>query len=232
MSFTIQESVKWQEEIFMGKLDLFERIVTLNEIPGKSPGLKFSLNFKRTKENDPEMKMKLIEGSKIVNDPVTIALKFESEDGSNEWFFNASIGCNVESLIKGYSCPSFSKIESFRKAHAMINSKSITYTLTFSLKLKKLDALPKANKVNEKLYLDSDLSDVKIICEDKIFHSNKNVLRCVHVFAKQFYRTIKFTCQIYLYFLWSEYFNLQLLFMIRNSNSTFLVVIFFCKNKN
>ena len=152
------------------------RIVTVNEIPGKSPGLKFLVNFKRTKENDPEMEMKLIEGANILNDPVTIALHFESEDGSNEWFFNSFIGCNVQSPLKGYSCPSFSKVENFRKAHAMINSKSITYTLTFSLKLKKLDALPKANKVNEKLYLDSELSDVKIISEDKIFHCHKNVL--------------------------------------------------------
>ena len=108
MSFTIQESVKWQEEIYMGKLDLFKRIVTVNEIPGKSPGVKFSVNFKRTKENDPEMKMKLIEGAKVLNDPVNIVLNFESEDGSKVWHFNSSIGCNVESLIKGYKCPSFS----------------------------------------------------------------------------------------------------------------------------
>ena len=147
--------------------------------------------------------MKLIEGAKILNEPVEIVLNFEAEDGSKMWLFNSRVACNVKSLIKGYSCPSFSDVESFRKAHAMIKSNSITYTLTFNLVLKKLDALPKANNVNEKLYLDTELSDVKIICEDKIFHSHKNVLRSVHVFAEQFYPN-----QIYLYFLWLEHFLL------------------------
>ena len=88
MSFKIQETLKWQEEICIGKLDLFERIVTVNEIPGKSTGLRFLVNFKRTKKNDPEMEMKLIEGAKILNDPVDIILEFESVDGSSFWHFN------------------------------------------------------------------------------------------------------------------------------------------------
>ena len=186
MSFEIQEALKWEKEICIGKLDLFKRIVTVNEIPGESTGLKFLVNFKRTKENDPIMEMKLIEGAKVLNDPVDIVLNFESGDGSREWRFSSSNGCNVKSLIKGYSCPRFYDVESFRKAHAMVKSKSITYTLTFNLVLKKLDALPKANNVHEKLYLDTELSDVKIICEDKIFHSHKNILRSVHVFPKNF----------------------------------------------
>ena len=204
MSFKIQETLIWQEEICIGKLDLFERIVTVNEIPGKSTGLKILINFKRTKENDPEMEMKLIEGAKILNDPVDIVLYFESEDGSSFWHFNSRVGCNVKSLKKGYSCPRFDGVESFCKAHAMIKSKSMTYTLIFNLVLKKLDALPLAINVNEKLYLDTEFSNVKIICEDKIFHSHKNVLRSVHVFAKQFYPN-----QIYLYFLWLEHFSLM-----------------------
>ena len=182
MSFKIQEELKWKEEMYLGKLDLFERIVTV----GNSPGLRFSVSFKRTKKNDPKMEMKLIEGAKFLNEPVLIVLDFKSEDGSNSWDFNSSAGCNLRSLKKGYSCQFFDDVESFRKAHAMIKSKSITYTLTFNLVLKKLDALSQANNVNRKLYLDTELSDVKIICGDKIFHSHKNVLRSVHVFAKQF----------------------------------------------
>ena len=188
MSFKIQEELKWKEEMYLGKLDLFERIVTI----GNSPGLKFSVNFKRTKKNDPKMEMKLIKGAKILNDPVDIFLEFKSEDGSSFWHFNSSVGCNVKLLKEGYSCPRFEGVESFRKAYAMIKSKSITYTLTFNLVLKKLDALSQANNVNEKLYLDIELSDVKIICEDKIFHSHKNVLRSVHVFAQT-----RFTCTFY-----------------------------------
>ena len=41
MSFKIKETVKWQEEMLVGKLVLFNRIVTINEIPGKNLGLKF-----------------------------------------------------------------------------------------------------------------------------------------------------------------------------------------------
>ena len=178
MSFNIKETVKWQEDICMGKLDLFKRIVTLNEIPGKSSGLKFSVHFKRTKKNCPGMQIKLIEGAKMLKDPVSIALEVESMDGSVKWWFNSNIDCNTKSLKEGYSCPSFVDIASFRKAHSMINSTFITYTLIFDLELKELVTLPKAKKVYEKLYLDSDLSDVKIICEGKIFPSHKNVLSC------------------------------------------------------
>ena len=57
MSFKIKETVKWQEEMLVGKLVLFERIVTINEIPGKNLGLKFLVDLKRTEENNPEMKI-------------------------------------------------------------------------------------------------------------------------------------------------------------------------------
>ena len=182
MSFKIKETVKWQEEMLVGKLVLFERIVTINEIPGKNLGLKFLVDFKRTEENNPEMKIILIEGGEILkdfqNNFKSIGFQFESMDGSGQWWLNSTIGCNVDSLIKGFSCASFENVAKFRKAHAMINSKSITYTMTFDLELEELVNLPKAKRVHEKLYLDSELSDVKIICEDKIFHSHKIVLSC------------------------------------------------------
>ena len=112
MSFKIQEAFKWQEEICLGKLDLFERIVTI----GNSPGLKFSVNFKRTKKNDPKMEIKLIEGATVLNEPVVIVLEYKSEDDSSLWHFNSSVGCNVKSLNEGYSCPRFHSVERFRKS--------------------------------------------------------------------------------------------------------------------
>jgi hypothetical protein len=39
-------------------------------------------------------------------------------------------------------------------------------------------ASPKANSMYEKLFLDEEFSDVKIICEGKTFHCHKNVLSC------------------------------------------------------
>ena len=86
MSFKIKETVKWQEEMLVGKLVLFERIVTINEIPGKNIGLKFLVDLKRTEENNPEMKIILIEGGKILkdfqNNFKSIGFQFESVDGS------------------------------------------------------------------------------------------------------------------------------------------------------
>ena len=60
----------------------------------------------------------------------------------------------------------------------MIQANSITYTLTFNLELKELVALPKAKSMYEKLFLDPEFSDVKIVCEGKTFHCHKNVLSC------------------------------------------------------
>ena len=85
MSFKIKETVKWQEEMHVGKFDLFDRIFTINESPGKNHELKFSVNLKRTKENNPEFQMALIEGTNILNDPVCLVLEYESLDGSGQW---------------------------------------------------------------------------------------------------------------------------------------------------
>ena len=180
MSFKIKETVKWQEEMHVGKLDLFDRIFTINESPGKNHEVKFSVNLKRTEENNPEMKMALIEGAKILNDPVCIVFEYESLDGSGGWTMKGVQRFNVEVLKTGATLnPTLvAHIENFRKAHSMIQAKSITYTLTFDLELKDMVASPKANSMYEKLFLDEEFSDVKIICEGKTFHCHKNVLSC------------------------------------------------------
>ena len=179
MSFKIKETVKWQEEMHAGKLDLFDRIFTVNESPGKNHELKFSVNFRRTKENNPEFKMELIEGANILNDPVCSVFEYESLDGSGKWTMKGLPWFNVQELKKGLQVnPTLLGMESFRKAHSMIQAKSITYTLTFDLELKKLVSSPKAKSMYEKLFLDAEFSDVKIICEGKTFHCHKNVLSC------------------------------------------------------
>ena len=176
MSIKIKEIVKWTEEIHYGKFDFFDRIFLVNEYHGKNCGLKVSVNFKRTKENDPEMKMKVIRGAENLK-TATIELEFDSVDGSGHWWFNSSVGLNVESLKTGYTCPSFVEVQTFRKAHAMIQSKSINYTLTFNFDLKIMVAIPEPKKIHEKLYLDSELSDVKIVCKGQSFDCHKSVIR-------------------------------------------------------
>ena len=181
MSFAISETVKWKEDIQCGiAFDLIDRKFVINESRENS-GLKLSVNFRRTKENNPEMKMKIIEGAETLNDPVSITLGFVSSDGSGEHVFNSTFGLNVESLKLGYSCP-FVGIENFRNTHAMIQSdRFVIYTMKFNLNLKNLVAspepAPEPKKVHEKLYLDHETSDVKIDCKGHIFSCHRNVLR-------------------------------------------------------
>ena len=177
MSFAISETVKWKEEIRYGKFDLIDRNFVINESRGHC-GLKVSVNFRRTEKNNPEMEMKVIEGAETLNDPVSITLRFDSSDGSGAYTFDSSFGLNVQSLKSGYSCPRFEGgIESFRKTHAMINSESVNYTMEFNLNLKKLVATPKPKKIHENLFLDQEISDVKIDCKGRIFPCHRIVLR-------------------------------------------------------
>ena len=176
MSVSISETVKWKEEIRMGKLELFDRIFLING-SRENCGLKVSVNFRRTEKNNPEIEMKIIEGAETLHSLVSITLEFESLDGSSSFCFQSNYGLNVESLKSGYSCPRFQGIENFRKTHAMIKSESVTYTMVFILNLKKLVATPKPKKIHEKLYLEQEISDVKIDCKGKIFPCHKTVLR-------------------------------------------------------
>ena len=74
---------------------MFERIFTINESPGKNHEVRFSVNLRRTEENNPEIKIALIEGTNILNDPVCIVFEYESLDGSGT--------CSVNLLKTGLS---------------------------------------------------------------------------------------------------------------------------------
>ena len=186
-SLAISETVKWTKEMDL-RLELIDRIFLIDG-NRENCGLKVSVNLRRTMQNNPVMKVKLIEGSEILNDPVSIKLEFNSVDGSGTFLFNSAVsGLNVESFKSGYSndftgesAENLKSVENFRKTHAMINSESVTYTLTFNLKLKNLVAspepAPEPKKVHEKLYLDHETSDVKIDCKGYIFRCHRNVLR-------------------------------------------------------
>ena len=63
-----------------------------------------SVNFRRTEKNNPEIKMKVIEGAETLHSLVSITLGFDSSDGSGAFAFNSAVtGLNVESLKSGYS---------------------------------------------------------------------------------------------------------------------------------
>lgn len=179
MSFHVTKTVKFTEEIDYAKFVLFDRIFFVN-------GLKFSVIFGRTVENYPEIRMELIKGAEILNDPVIIDLGFVSSDCRGKFRFGSKDErnqLNVKNLKTGFYSlkkpapyESFIPVEEFRKTHKTITTKSVTYTMTFHLELKKLEFV-EPPKMYEKLYLDQELSDVKILCKGKVFHCHKTVLR-------------------------------------------------------
>ena len=52
---------------------------------------------------------------------------------------------------------------------------NVTYKMTFEIELKKTE-VPKKSKLLHKLYLEDELSDVKIHCDDKVFNCHKLIL--------------------------------------------------------
>ena len=82
MSFHLTKTVKFIEEIDYAKFVLFDRIFFVN-------GLKFSVIFGRTVENYPEIRMELIKGAEILNDPVIIDLGFVSSDCRGKYRFGS-----------------------------------------------------------------------------------------------------------------------------------------------
>ena len=187
MSFHFTKTVKFTEEIDYAKFVLFDRIFFVN-------GLKFLVVFGRTVENYPEIRMELIKGAEILNDPVIIDLGFVSSDCRGKFRFGSASKdfenylpkLKVEKLKTGFYLlqkpehyESMIPLEEFRKTHKTITTKSVTYTMTFHLELKKLEfvAPPEPQKMYEKLYLDQELSDVKILCKGKAIHCHKTVLR-------------------------------------------------------
>ena len=178
MSVPISETVKWTEKMEYGKFELIDRIFLING-SRENCGLKVSVNFRRTEKNNPEIKMKVIEGAETLHSLVSITLGFDSSDGSGAFVFNSAVyGLNVESFKSGYS-KEFKFLDSqiFRETHSTIKSESVTYTMEFNLNLKKLVATPKPKKIHENIFLGQEISDVKIDCKGKIFPCHKIVLR-------------------------------------------------------
>ena len=91
---------------------------------------------------------------------------------------------NAGSLKKGFVSVSFprdfSDTYKFLEWKREWNSQPITWSITFDLNLEKSNEEPLAaeNKLANKLFLKSELSDVKIFCEDKIFDCHKTILCC------------------------------------------------------
>ena len=157
---------------------------------GYVPGLAFHLKFKTDYHTDPEIEIKVVEGLELLK-AVCIHVKCASGRIYNDNFYHPSI----ESLGQesGFSKSTDIVTESGEYFRDMFIPKNlphledidVTYIVDFDLDLKNPEEwgfrwIPLGSsgpeEFLEKLYLNDELSDVKIYCEDKIFNCHKLIL--------------------------------------------------------
>ena len=157
---------------------------------GYAPGLEFHLKFETDYHTDPIIVIKVVEGLDLLK-AVRIHVKCISGRIYNDHFYHPSI----ESLRQesGFSKSTEILTESSEYFRDMFIPKNlphlkdidVTYIIDFDLDLKDPEEwgfrwMPLgssgAEKLLEKLYLNDELSDVKIYCEDKIFNCHKLIL--------------------------------------------------------
>ena len=93
------------------------------------------------------------------------------------WLDSFECHTHFQKSSKYNICPTLYKFLEWKRE---LNSQPITWSITFDLNLEKSNEEPLAaeNKLANKLFLKSELSDVKIFCEDKIFDCHKTILCC------------------------------------------------------
>ena len=157
---------------------------------GYAPGLQFHLKFETDYHTDPKIVIKVVEGLDLLK-AVRIHVKCISGRIYNDNFYLPSI----ESLGQESGFSKSTEIlteggEYFRdmfipKNLPHLKDIDVTYIIDFDLDLKDPEEwgfrwMPLgssgAEKLLENLYLNDELSDVKIYCEDKIFNCHKLIL--------------------------------------------------------
>ena len=136
----------------------------------------------------PKVEFKIIEGAEMLNnlldyDMFWLKIEYSSENETKSG--RVDIDETFESLTKGYLNQevdySFSEVIG-HSSSSQISAKTITYKLEFELNYKESGAgarpilLSLDKRMSENLYLNSDFSDIKILCEDKIFYCHKVIL--------------------------------------------------------
>ena len=200
-----QGTVKWSEKTHEAQFGehgpLFDRIFTFEEIPNLQISVKLGIPKLYIKALEgPTVEIKVIKGGEILEDlngGFTIEISFSSKLESGGVTYSGSIG----NLIKGYSKEEYNyqcynidkdgrrKMEmysGFGDVFGLSNSleikvMTIEYTIMFNLDLniqafQSSSPLTLSKRLSEKLFLNDEFSDVKILCEDKIFPCHKNIL--------------------------------------------------------
>ena len=191
-------TVKWSEKTRQAQFGehgpLFDRVFSFEEIPN----LKISVMLGIPKVYDkarkgPMVEIKVIKGGEILDDlngGFTIEISFSSKLDSRGVTYRGEIDelINKGHSKEGYDDGSlkqpgqngFSSVFGHNKS-LEIKVMTINYMIKFNLDLNKQaiqssPPLTLGKRLSEKLFLKDEFSDVKILCEDKIFPCHKNIL--------------------------------------------------------
>lgn len=177
MSFKITATKTWSERE-VGKT-LFNQNFSIDDMTGFKVGIKFSavLRFSYFNQEDLCFLIQVVEGRELLMGNVRVQIDYLRSDAKQKF-------CCFE--MNHTQCLDLSRIRYFSDTYKFLewkrewNSQPITWSITFDLNLEKSNEEPLAaeNKLANKLFLKSELSDVKIFCEDKIFDCHKTILCC------------------------------------------------------
>ena len=197
-----QGTVKWSEKTHQAQIGehgpLFDRIFSFEEIPNLQISVKLGIpkNYEKAKQG-PTFEIKEIKGGEILDDlngGFTVKIYYSSKMGSGIVTYSK---VPIGNLIKGHSQEgyddgsigvpgkmatynAFSDVFGHNKS-LEIKVMTVHYTIKFNLDLNMQafqisSHLTLSERLSEKLFLNDEFSDVKILCEDKIFPCHKNIL--------------------------------------------------------
>ena len=192
--------VKWEEATREAPFDqhgpLFDRTFHFDEIPKVKFWARLSMDSNYTvAKKGPKVEFKMIEGAEMLNgleeDMLDVVIEFFSGEeetakiGSSISGSSISFTESIKSLTEGYSKQAdshyFSEIIG-HKYDRQISAKTFTYKIEFEMNYEESAGkarpfpLSLGKRMSENLYLNSDFSDIKILCEDKIFYCHKVIL--------------------------------------------------------
>ena len=185
--------VKWEEATREAPFDqhgpLFDRTFHFDKIPKVKFWARLSMDTDYVvAKRGPKVECKIIEGAEMLNNLLEdemfyITIEYFSENETKSG--RVDIDESIESLAEGCLKQKYDHLFSGVIGHStssQISAKTITYKLEFELHYKESGGgarpiqLSLDKRLSENLYLNSDFSDIKIHCEDKIFYCHKVIL--------------------------------------------------------
>ena len=185
--------VKWEEATREAPFDqhgpLFDRTFHFDEIPKVKFWARLSMDTDYiVAKKGPKIECKITEGAEMFNDLEDGMFYFTIEyfSGDETKTGRVDVDEGIKKLIEGYSYQFeyddfFSEIIGHKDSR-QISAKIVTYKIEFEMHYKESaekarpSPLSLGKKLSENLFLNSEFSDVKILCEDKIFYCHKVIL--------------------------------------------------------